>query len=124
MTPRDAGYSLRETLVAFAVLALGLSVLIPAFTSQLDRIARAERTWIAHEIAANVLAEAGRLHTVSEDRSGEWDGRFAWRLQSRLQPAEPGMRAPHPPVYHLRIRVFGPGGEALVDIETLGRDRL
>jgi general secretion pathway protein I len=80
-TDRDAGFTLIETLVAFAILAIGLAVLMRFFGEVLDRDGKVEPQATAASLGQSLLA---RLGTDLPVRDGVTDGRFEngyrWRL--------------------------------------------
>lgn len=77
-SPREAGFTLIEVIVALAVMALLLGALFQSFGGGLDRLSRADWEQRASLIARSQLDEALRLPLdEAEDRGREGD--FVWR---------------------------------------------
>lgn len=76
---RESGFSLLETLVAFAIAALFLGAALPATVSSLDRLADVERRSTALAVARSTLERHLVIARVDE---GTFDGHqsgFTWR---------------------------------------------
>jgi len=77
------GYSLLEVIVAFAVLALALTVLLGSLSGASRQIQQADLRSRAVLHAQSLLAVTGVVEPLQDgERSGEWeDGRYRWQLQ-------------------------------------------
>ncbi|MDY0955952.1 prepilin-type N-terminal cleavage/methylation domain-containing protein [Stenotrophomonas rhizophila] len=77
------GYSLLEVIVAFAVLALALTLLLGSLSGASRQIKQADLRSRAVLHAQSLLAVTGVVEPLQEgERSGEWeDGRYRWQLQ-------------------------------------------
>lgn len=91
------GFSLLEVLVAFVILALALSALVPALSSLPARSAATTQKWVAQEIALSRLAEVGSIIPLAPgDHGGDWQT-WRWRIsiQASAMPA-PEVRGARP----------------------------
>lgn len=77
------GYSLLEVIVAFAVLALALTLLLGSLSGASRQIKQADLRSRAVLHAQSLLAVTGVVEPLQDgERSGEWeDGRYRWQLQ-------------------------------------------
>lgn len=77
------GYSLLEVIVAFAVLALALTLLLGSLSGASRQIKQADLRSRAVLHAQSLLAVTGLVEPLQDgERSGEWeDGRYRWQLQ-------------------------------------------
>ena len=82
MGPRaQAGYTLIEIIVAFAILALGLTMLLGTLSGATRQVRQAGDAGRAGLHAQSLLAEFGELPQPGA-RTGELEeGRYRWRLQ-------------------------------------------
>lgn len=91
---RAAGFSLLEVLIAFALLAGGLTLLLGALSSAARNVGQAELRTRAVLHAESLLAAAGVAEPLPEgERSGQWEqGRYRWTLQVQpfVEPREEG----------------------------------
>jgi general secretion pathway protein I len=77
---RQAGYTLIEIIVAFAILALGLTLLLGTLSGATRQVKQAGEAGRAALHAQSLLAEFGEV-PVPGARSGQLDGgRYRWRL--------------------------------------------
>jgi len=77
----QAGYTLIEIIVAFAILALGLTLLLGTLSGATRQVRQAGDAGRAGLHAQSLLAEFGELPRPGA-RAGELeDGRYRWRLQ-------------------------------------------
>lgn len=83
---RQAGYSLLEVLVAFALLAAALTVLLGALSGAARQVRHGEDAGRARLHAQSLLAGLGVLAPLQAGSdAGDWeDGRYRWTLQ--VQP--------------------------------------
>ncbi|AAF84330.1 prepilin-type N-terminal cleavage/methylation domain-containing protein [Xylella fastidiosa] len=88
------GYSLLEVIVAFAILALALSLLLGTLTGGTRQVRRADLASQATLYAQSFLAQQGvamPLHVQHQQGAFE-NGRFRWMLETR--PYENSPRSP------------------------------
>ncbi|UQY88307.1 prepilin-type N-terminal cleavage/methylation domain-containing protein [Stenotrophomonas rhizophila] len=77
------GYSLLEVIVAFALLALALTLLLGSLSGAARQVHNADLRTRAMLHAQSLLAATGIGQPLQEGRSqGDWeDGRYRWELQ-------------------------------------------
>lgn len=115
----DRGTSLLEVLVAFAVLVVALSVLLPSLLASLSANARAREEWLATEFAASVMETVGPIRPLVEGgEEGTYGTRWIWRITIRPY------RAPELPIGHRLVEVEveimrTAGGESLARLISL-----
>ncbi|MGV8960535.1 MAG: type II secretion system protein XpsI [Stenotrophomonas sp.] len=88
---RQRGFSLIEVIVAFALLALALTLLLGSLSGAARQVRRADDVSRATLHAQSLLAQLGVDQPLQAgQREGEWEqGRYRWRLE--LTPfTEPG----------------------------------
>ena len=74
------GFTLVETLVAFAILAISMVALLQSFATGLQSLGISEAYAIATMHARSKLAEFGKtIPLEASEESGELDDRFEWR---------------------------------------------
>lgn len=120
---RQAGFSLLEVLVAFAILGISLGVLLQAFATGLRNAGMADDYSRATLYAESILAAIGRETPLGEgNHSGPIDDRFSWR--SSVTPYVDDM--PDPEItkvraYRVGVEVFWEGSSQTrsVALETL-----
>ncbi|MGN7837844.1 type II secretion system protein XpsI [Stenotrophomonas sp. 22385] len=80
---RQRGYSLLEVIVAFALLALALTLLLGSLSGAARQVHNADLRTRAMLHAQSLLAASGIEQPLQEGRSqGDWeDGRYRWELQ-------------------------------------------
>lgn len=80
---RQRGYSLLEVIVAFALLALALTLLLGSLSGAARQVHNADLSTRAMLHAQSLLAATGIEQPLQEGRSqGDWeDGRYRWELQ-------------------------------------------
>lgn len=100
------GFTLIETLVAFAITALALAVLVPTIANSLSRTESAAASRIAVLHAESKLAQFGTEYPLKPgETTGRFDDRFIWSARISLAPdllkdAPQGVR-----VYDLEVSV-------------------
>lgn len=78
---RQAGFSLLEILVAFAIMATVVTVLLQVFAGGLRNLRVGEDYVVAATLAESRLAELGRSVPVVEgEEAGAWD-RYSWQVR-------------------------------------------
>lgn len=78
---RYRGFTLIETVVALAILGLGLAVLIPVFGDVLDRNARADARATAASLAQSLLARLDNdLPLAPGTTTGRFDNGYRWEI--------------------------------------------
>lgn len=78
----ERGYTLLETLIAFAILSLALSVLLPSLSTMIAQSSAREKTWIAGELALSLEAENLVTREAQPGaKSGSW-GQFDWLIST------------------------------------------
>ena len=79
--PQNAGFTLIETVVALAILGLGLAVLIRVFGDILDRDFQSESKAKAASLAQSLEARLGLdLPIAPGQSSGAFDNGYRWQL--------------------------------------------
>ena len=79
----EAGFTLVEVIVAFAILALALGVLMFIISDGIQRSAQAELAAEAASLAQSLLAQAAAETPLrSGERAGQFDDRRRWRLRT------------------------------------------
>lgn len=119
----QAGASLLEVLVAFALLALSLTALIPALSGLTTGLSESRRAWAASEFAVSLLDRVGTDLPLEESTErGLYRSRWDWSI--RMVP----YTAPDIPIGSglMQITVQVRDTEAdrqIAEIVTLRRDR-
>lgn len=80
---RQAGYSLIEVIVAFALLALAMTLLLGSLSGAARQVGMADGYGRAALYAQSLLAVAGvEAPLVAGRQQGQWEqGRYRWSLQ-------------------------------------------
>lgn len=117
----ESGFTLVETLVAFAILAVSLAALSQSLSGGLRSVAKAERVIIATSLARSILNRVGTdLPLAPGRRNGQADGGLAWSAE--ISPANEliagGSSGANFTPYRVVIEVKD-GGGILIDLETL-----
>lgn len=112
-----AGFTLIEIIVAFAILALGLTLLLGTLSGATRQVRQAGDAGRAALHAQSLLAEFGELPMPGVREGEREDGRYRWRLE--VAPwVDPAPRMPPAPVdpsaarlLHVQLQVeWGEGG--------------
>ncbi|MFS8136751.1 MAG: type II secretion system protein XpsI [Thermomonas sp.] len=114
-----AGYTLIEIIVAFAILALGLTLLLGTLSGATRQVRAAGDAGRATLHAESLLDDFGNL-PQPQHREGQLEqGRYRWRLDVEpwqdptLQPPAAPVDANAPRLMHLRLQVeWGEGTPA------------
>ncbi|MFP7722515.1 type II secretion system protein XpsI [Lysobacter sp. A3-1-A15] len=125
----QAGYTLIEVIVAFALLALALTLLLGTLSGATRQVRWAGDAGRAALHAQSLLAQQGISDPIEPgERSGEFDdGRYRWTLGTvpwtdpALPPAGPQPLAGAQQLYRLQLAVeWGEGGpRERLDLHTL-----
>lgn len=117
-----AGFSLLEVMVAFVVLALSLSALLPALTTLSHRSRSAEDRWLAGELALSQLDMVGvTAPLASGEESGEWRN-WRWEVQIRPISAAIPESARFATLFEITVKVSDSrSGAVLVQLTTVKR---
>lgn len=83
---RQSGFTLIETLVAFALLALAFSAMIPLFRDTLAKTHDAALVRIAASLAESKLAELQALGLPANGKLSGIDGNFRWSVEAMQHP--------------------------------------
>lgn len=99
----ERGFTLIETLVAFAILALSLTALYAAFGTSLRGLERAGNAEEAALLAESKLEEVRVARAAPEQsQSGDFDTKpYRWILTTKSEPADPN--APVSPIAPRRV---------------------
>lgn len=104
---RQAGFSLLEVLVAFAILAVSLGVLMQIFSRATQTTMTAAQYSRAVSLAEARLAAVGSAFPLEAGvASGDPEDGFAWELSiipTQLTAEEPGLLADEPQVTPYRV---------------------
>jgi general secretion pathway protein I len=119
---RQRGYSLIEVLVAFAILAMALTVLLRIFSGGLRNVDAASEYAQAVLVAEAELAVPGILEALQPGLTdGVAEGGFEWRRQ--VQPYDPNSDGAIGPIlpYYIAVEVSWPSqrGKRYVQLETI-----
>lgn len=84
---REAGFTLAEVLVAFVIVAVSLTIVLPVIGDNVGQGSRAQQTKLAVQLAQSKLAQLGAAMPLAPgDVKGVQDG-FRWQLT--IGPAMP-----------------------------------
>ena len=121
---RQRGYTLIEIIVAFAILALGLTLLLGTLSGATRQVRAAGDAGRAALHAQSLLDEFGNL-PQPQHRDGELEqGRYRWQLDVEpwQDPSPPGAASPADPnaarLVHLHLQVEWGEGAPAQRIET------
>jgi len=123
---REAGFTLIEVMVAFAILAVALGALLPQFSMTLSSVGRLERRERAALIAETRLDALGTEIPVRQgEAEGETEDGYSWRVAICCAPpadTAPSVLPLH--LYQVALSVAwtegGRPGEIFVRTERLG----
>lgn len=117
MNRRRAGYSLLEVLIAFVILTMVLSALIPGQARLLSRIDQQDEKFLAQDYAYSRMAQIGVSETVV---SGSSTDRYRnWHIVQNV--SETVLDNSDIRLFKIAIDVQTQGGETLTRVETLRR---
>jgi general secretion pathway protein I len=122
---REAGFSLLEVLVAFAIASLALSALVQVYAGSAAATRRSGDILAALEVAENRIAELAVLDLAPGTLGPSEEGAFVWQVdiapEERPAAGAPEEDAEPPPLRLLLVTVTvrGAGDEApLVTLAT------
>ncbi|WP_457645936.1 prepilin-type N-terminal cleavage/methylation domain-containing protein [Profundibacter sp.] len=115
MNTRRAGYSLFEVLIAFAILTLVLTALIPGQARLLARVQKQDDSFLAQDYAFSRMAQIGVVTPLAEGTTNETYR--DWRIVETM--AETRLDEPDIPLYKISIDVLSQSGNTLAHVETL-----
>lgn len=107
---RNKGYSLFEVLIAFAIMALVLTVLLPGQTKLLNRVKSSEETILAMDYASS-LASIASLTSPEQWQNAEFDYR-EWRIKQQVSKTSDKL-------VRMTIRIYSGAGTELAFLESL-----
>ncbi len=118
---RDSGFTLVETLVAFAILALVFVLVVPMFRDTMEKTDQAALTRAATSLAESKLAELTRDAELRRGEQTGTEGRFRWALQMRPTADLPTDNPLRLAVYDVTASVAWTeaGRERLLSLHTL-----
>ncbi|MAC35446.1 MAG: general secretion pathway protein GspI [Haliea sp.] len=102
---KQRGFSLLEMLVAMAILGLALGVLYQAVSGATRNVRTDERYAYGVELARSLLAQYAVVPRSGLVRSGETEGGFLWRVESRPRAAARGAQIPPGALQDIAVEV-------------------
>jgi general secretion pathway protein I len=119
----ERGFTLIETLVAFAILALSLTALYAAFGTSLRALERAGSAEEAALLTDSKLQEIRVSRAVPEQaQSGAFEGSaYRWTLTPKAERASPNAPASALEPRHIKLSVLWQenGHKRSLDVETI-----
>ena len=118
---REKGFTLLEVLVAFVVLALALSALMPPLSTMTERSNTSHAEWRAGEFAVSKLAAIGVTAPIRPGMtSGVWADALDWQIEIRTTGAAQQGAARFGTLYEIEITVRSVvDGRVLTRLSTL-----
>lgn len=117
MNHRRAGYSLFEVLIAFAILTMVLSALIPGQAKLLSRVNQQDHKFLALDYAYSRMALIGVTETIASGTST--DNYRNWHISQDV--SESVLDGSDTRLFKIMIDVQYQGGETLARVEMLRR---
>ena len=117
MNRRRAGYSLFEVLIAFAILTMVLSALIPGQASLLSRVNQQDEKFLAQDYAYSRIALIGVTEAVVS--GALTDSYRDWLIVQDI--SETVLDGSETRLFKIVIDVQSQGSETLARVETLRR---
>ena len=111
-----AGFTLLEVLVAFVIMSLFLSVLVPQQAFLFERVVSDAERLLAQDYAFSVIEPLGVTHGLSPGRSV--DVFEEWTIVKNIEPFRSN-EAQLSEVWAIRVVVRGSDGTLLSRVETL-----
>lgn len=110
---KSAGYSLLEVLVAFAIMMLVLSVLLPAQTNLASSSAVRQERQMAHEYALSKMASLGITAPLrTGEVTGTYQDKWIWEQYVYRNPLSTSEHA----LFDIRFIVSHNNGTNLVEV--------
>ncbi len=115
-TGANAGLTMIEAVVGFAILALGLGALLGGLGMGLRAEQRAKEASLALLYAESLLAETGSATPLETGKaSGSLPGGYVWRRDINPLPLQNSLATP----YRVSVSVTPPGNGAPVRLDAL-----
>ena len=108
-----AGYSLFEVLIAFAIMTMVLSVMLPGQAQLVKRAKEQDQLLLAHDYALSRLAHIGISEPID---LGRWEETYRdWEVQISVEQGDP--------FQVLEVSVFNKNGAQLAAVSTVRAHR-
>ena len=115
MNSRRAGYSLFEVLIAFAIMTMVLTALIPGQARLLSRVAKQDDRFLAQDYAYSRMAEIGITSPLEE---GTLTDKYRdWLIAEEI--SETSIDSIDTRLFLISIKVRNRDGTLLTDAQTL-----
>ena len=102
----ESGFTLVEVIVAFAMLSIGLTLVMSLFSTGLSRTAMAERVAGAVALAQSLMAQVGNsIPLRTETRDGTEASGYRWRLAMQPYRRAPGGDARLVELYQVSVEI-------------------
>lgn len=115
MNSRRAGYSLLEVLIAFAIMTMVLTALIPGQARLLSRVARQDDQFLVQDYAYSRMAKIGVITPLEEGT--QTDSYRSWQIIEEI--SETVLDGIDIRLFRVSIKVSARDGALLADIQTL-----
>lgn len=115
MTPRRAGYSLFEVLIAFAIMTMVLTVLIPGQARLLSRVTGQDDRFLAQDYAYSRMAKIGVVAPIEEGT--QTDNYRNWQITEDI--SETTLDDIDIRLFRISIKVHNQDGTLLANVQTL-----
>lgn len=80
-SPGEDGFTLLETLIAVAILAMSMAAVLASFGWATKLVQRTKYSMEARSVAESLLAQAGASGGIIADSQGQADGGISWQLR-------------------------------------------
>ncbi|MCG8672915.1 MAG: prepilin-type N-terminal cleavage/methylation domain-containing protein [Pseudomonadales bacterium] len=103
---REAGFTLIEVLISFAILGLSLAIMLPAISVHASRSSKILNSTIAQSKLLSLVAQIGQTINVDDDRhSGIDKDGFRWSVEFDPYGDPQDQRAWSVPAYNVTTRI-------------------